>query len=238
MEFPHLGDNCSHSSCNQLDFLPMKCDSCLKNYCANHFRYEHHQCDGARKRDLQVPTCPLCSAPVPGKRGEAPDIAVSEHIDNDCQADPAKQRRNKIFTNRCTLKGCKNKEMVPLICAECSSNFCFRHRHSADHQCIGKVAAIKMRSEEAALSRMKAKQTTPLKRIQNTAISNTGLSPQIMFNEVQGTMSEDEALAHALALSLQTESQDSRNNSPSRRNPTVNQTQRVGGESSGRCIVS
>lgn len=37
--------------------------------------------------------------------------------------------------------------MVPLVCAECTSNFCFRHRHAADHKCIGKMAAIKKRSE-------------------------------------------------------------------------------------------
>lgn len=65
-------------------------------YSNNHFRYEYHQCEGGRRRDVQVPTCPLCSAPVPGKRGEEPDIAVSEHIDNDCQADPAKERRKKV----------------------------------------------------------------------------------------------------------------------------------------------
>ena len=38
----------------------------------------------------------FCSQPVPGKRGEAPDIAVGEHIDRDCQSDPAKQKRKVI----------------------------------------------------------------------------------------------------------------------------------------------
>jgi hypothetical protein len=37
--------------------------------------------------------CPLCNQPVPWKRGEAPDIAVGDHIDRDCQSDPAKQKR-------------------------------------------------------------------------------------------------------------------------------------------------
>lgn len=40
--------------------------------------------------------CPLCSKPVPWKRGEAPDIAVGDHIDRDCQSDPAKQKRKVV----------------------------------------------------------------------------------------------------------------------------------------------
>ena len=30
---------------------------------------------------VQVPVCPLCSAPVPTPRGTLPDIAVGAHID-------------------------------------------------------------------------------------------------------------------------------------------------------------
>jgi len=31
-EFPDLGEQCSHEECNQLDFLPYKCDGCHKVY--------------------------------------------------------------------------------------------------------------------------------------------------------------------------------------------------------------
>ena len=31
--------------------------------------------------------------PVQWKRGEAPDLAVGDHIDRDCQSDPAKEKR-------------------------------------------------------------------------------------------------------------------------------------------------
>lgn len=67
-------------------------------YSKDHIRYELHKCQSSYKKDIQVPVCPLCNQPVPWKRGEAPDIAVGDHIDRDCQSDPAKQKR-KVVTN-------------------------------------------------------------------------------------------------------------------------------------------
>ncbi|KAG5195495.1 hypothetical protein JEQ12_012784 [Ovis aries] len=33
MEFPDLGKRCSEKACRQLDFLPLKCDSCKQDFC-------------------------------------------------------------------------------------------------------------------------------------------------------------------------------------------------------------
>ena len=66
-------------------------------------------------QDNQVPVCPLCNAPVPVPRGQTPDIVVGRHIDDDCQSDPAKEKRNKIYTNRCSNKGCKTKEVCLML---------------------------------------------------------------------------------------------------------------------------
>ena len=62
------------------------------------------------QQDIQVPVCPLCNQPVPVKRGQQPDIGVSNHIDNECQSDKAIKKR-KVYANRCSLKGCKQKEV-------------------------------------------------------------------------------------------------------------------------------
>ena len=43
-----------------------------------------------------MPVCPLCSAPIPVRKGEPPDLVVGQHIDNDCQSDPAKERRKRV----------------------------------------------------------------------------------------------------------------------------------------------
>ncbi|KAG6454147.1 hypothetical protein O3G_MSEX008514 [Manduca sexta] len=228
MEFPHIGKNCSYKSCNKLDFLPMKCGACREVFCSDHFAYVKHECPEPNTRDVQVPVCPLCGAPVPGRRGEPPDIAVGAHIDNQCTSDPARERRNKVFTNRCSYKGCKTKEMVPLVCGECSLNFCLRHRHATDHACEGKLAAKRRQAAEAAMARMKAAEN----RNKQTA---QAAPPVTTFAEVQGTMSEDEALAHALALSMQENANiHARDNNFAR----ALTRQRVGGEQNSRCSVS
>lgn len=69
---------------------------CVKIFSSDHFAYVKHECPVPNNRDIQVPVCPLCSAPVPGKRGEPPDVAVGEHIDNQCTSDPARERRKKV----------------------------------------------------------------------------------------------------------------------------------------------
>lgn len=66
-------------------------------------------------------------------------------VDNDCQSDPAKSNR-KVFTNKCSVKGCKNKEVIPITCKECTNNYCLKHRHTTDHQCEGKAAAARKRN--------------------------------------------------------------------------------------------
>ncbi|KOB71430.1 putative zinc finger, AN1 type domain 2B, partial [Operophtera brumata] len=43
------------------------------------------------------------------------------------------------------------KEMVPLVCAECSLNYCLRHRHVTDHACEGKLAAKRRQAADVPL---------------------------------------------------------------------------------------
>ncbi|CAH0397153.1 unnamed protein product [Chilo suppressalis] len=227
MEFPHIGKNCSYKSCNKLDFLPLKCGACKEVFCADHFAYVQHECPAPQSRDVQVASCPLCGAPVPGRRGEPPDVAVGAHIDNQCTSDPATERRNKVFTNRCSYKGCKTKEMVPLICSECALNYCLRHRHATDHACEGKLAAKRRQAANAAMARLKA--------------AENKMSPPVTvstFSAVQGNMTEDEALAHALSLSLQ--EQNASSNAHARDNALARALarQRVGGEQNSRCTLS
>lgn len=174
MELPNVGKNCSKSECNKLDFLPIKCDACGSLFCDEHYTYTSHSCPNAYTKNNQVPVCPLCSKPIVVGKGQHPDFVVGIHIDNDCQSDPAKSRR-KIFTNKCNLKKCKNKEVIPVICNECSLNFCLKHRHPIDHNCEGQ----------------NAKQRWIFEAHRN------------MSHSVQGNISEDEALARALALSMQ-----------------------------------
>ncbi|XP_022110932.1 AN1-type zinc finger protein 2B-like [Acanthaster planci] len=172
--------------------------------------------------DVQVPVCPLCNKPIPVKRGEPPDIQVSQHIDSDCQSDPAKEKR-RVFSNKCSLKGCKQKELVPVLCSSCQRNFCLRHRHTADHDCKGFQGSGRIISKQgsAAINRASSHGATGGSAEPQKATSDKNLDrgrgerfvgshasqmhqhgttqPSTVF---QAALSEDEAMTRAIHMSL------------------------------------
>lgn len=227
MEFPDLGQHCDDPTCKQLDFLPMKCDSCTKTFCKDHFPYDIHGCPEAHRKNFQVPVCPLCNEPVPFKRGEVPDICVSQHLDRDCRSD----RRRKIYNNRCNKKGCKTKELVKITCDGCRLTFCLKHRLEVDHDCrvkaAGRPSPAASMAAAAAINRLQPSQNSNQSRITSFMTSSTSRNTVAASNprpmgstrvlstshpppisrpppglQPQG-LSEDEALAQAMSLSLQ-----------------------------------
>ncbi|XP_064608590.1 AN1-type zinc finger protein 2A-like isoform X2 [Liolophura sinensis] len=247
MEFPDLGKHCSESRCKQLDFLPMKCNACAKIFCGDHIQYNSHNCTESYKKDNQVPVCPLCNTPIPVKAGELPDVRVGQHIDSDCQSDPAKERR-KIYTNKCSHKGCKQKELVPVHCDKCRKNFCLKHRHELDHNCQGfEDSGRGMTSAgAAALFRSLTNKNKPSgsgggsgsstsakrsdTRPQSSLLSSIGgdlnrsrqqrqassRPASHTAQTLQNGMSEDEAMARALQLSMADSSRPAQPSQPSR----------------------
>ena len=51
----------------------------------DHHKYADHSCPESYKLDAQIPICPLCEKPVPNKPGQTPDLAVNEHLENNCK---------------------------------------------------------------------------------------------------------------------------------------------------------
>ncbi|KAK9534711.1 hypothetical protein VZT92_007141 [Zoarces viviparus] len=227
MEFPDLGEHCSEKTCKRLDFLPMRCDACQEIFCKDHITYATHKCMSSYKKDVQVPVCPLCDIPIPVKRGEMPDIKVGEHIDRDCKSDPA-QRKRKIFTNRCSKGGCKQKEMMRVTCDQCHLNHCLKHRHPLDHDCMtdGKPLSkpgysALMRAQGASSSSCSASASSGSRNsrpVSNGVVANsrahsagppqripTSVSAQNVIPAsaaFQAGMTEEQALQRALEMSL------------------------------------
>jgi len=234
-----MGSHCEEPSCKQLDYLPMKCDACSRLFCKDHLLYDDHTCSGKYKKDIQVPVCPLCSAPIPIARGAVPDLAVSAHIDQGC---PEKNKKEKVFKNRCHAvkhgKQCKKHELVACICSACQTNFCLAHRHPTDHDCKGAQPAA-ARAAAAAASRAPKQQQSAQSKVTDFftgPFRPTAAGPRVSSNpspaaaaalnrqagrgstsgrplmaatnarQVNG-MSEDEALAAAMAASLATSEQ-------------------------------
>uniref|UniRef100_A0AC11C224 Zinc finger AN1-type containing 2A n=1 Tax=Ovis aries TaxID=9940 RepID=A0AC11C224_SHEEP len=126
MEFPDLGKRCSEKACRQLDFLPLKCDSCKQDFCKD-VTYAAHKGPLAFTKDGQV-VCPPCNSPVPVRRGESPDVAVGAHTGGDCRRPPG-QETAKVFTSGC------RREMLRAACEECRGSLCLQHRRPLDHGC-------------------------------------------------------------------------------------------------------
>jgi len=100
-----MGQHCSEQSCKQLDFLPMKCDACVLVFCKDHLLYDLHNCASKYKKDVQVPVCPLCNSPVPVARGSLPDSAVSTHIERGCaRVTKEKVFNNACSKHKCKKK--------------------------------------------------------------------------------------------------------------------------------------
>ncbi|XP_017047613.1 AN1-type zinc finger protein 2A [Drosophila ficusphila] len=256
MEFPHLGQHCSEPTCNRLDFLPVKCDSCDKVFCASHYNYERHNCPSAHRKNVQVPICPLCREPVPTPPGVEPDVTVGQHIDQQC-----KSESKKIYTNRCHAKNCKRKELIPVTCSQCHLNFCLRHRHTSDHDCKpapvnpstssvsgGWQSIFKTSSDTRSMAAQAAERRRQAKPT-NSSTSNSNSNPRprpvqaTQVQNIQGNMSEDEALARALALSIMEQDDAAERN---RQAPTQNNPQQVAvggagnqqGNAKDKCLLS
>ncbi|BFZ14524.1 hypothetical protein BsWGS_17562 [Bradybaena similaris] len=208
MEFPRLGEQCTEPSCRQLDFLPMKCDACSKIFCRDHIVYATHDCPESYKKNKQVAVCPLCNLPCPAKKGELPDLVVGKHIESDCLSDPAKGRK-KVYTNKCSKRGCKKKELVPVVCDTCRLNFCFHHRHQQDHNCKGFQNSGRAVTRAGAAAIVRAQQISQDNVSHFLSSSPTNNSSRCL-NETKpeavaglpSLQNDDEAIARALQMSM------------------------------------
>jgi len=160
----------------------------------------------AYRKNVQVPVCPLCNAPVPGKADELPDIRVSRHIDSDCQSDRAVTHRKKVYTNKCSFKGCKGKELIPITCDRCMKNYCLRHRHIQDHGCSQMNSKPVGKAAMAALSRktpnVNSQSSIPNKNHNVHTSVPAGRSANCAQSSLQGNLSEEAALQMALQASM------------------------------------
>ncbi|KAL2630013.1 hypothetical protein R1flu_014699 [Riccia fluitans] len=128
--FPNLGAHCAEEYCHQLDFLPFKCDSCLKVYCLEHRSYKAHDCSKVDIKDKVVLICPTCEGTVKKVYGESEETTLKQHSEDGTCSRPTRKPR-------CPVKGCREqlKFSNTYHCKSCGSNTCLRHRFAADHAC-------------------------------------------------------------------------------------------------------
>ncbi|KAG6556131.1 hypothetical protein Mapa_002072 [Marchantia paleacea] len=131
--FPTLGAPCADEYCHQLDFLPFKCDSCLKVFCLEHRSYKAHECSKVNLKDNVVIVCPTCTGTVKKVAGESEEVTLKKHnLDDSCSSAgrPAPKAR-------CPVPRCREelKFSNTYSCKSCGSNICLKHRFASDHAC-------------------------------------------------------------------------------------------------------
>ncbi|KAI1176811.1 AN1-like zinc finger protein [Nemania sp. FL0916] len=116
-----IGKHCELAYCNQLDFLPFRCQSCSKTFCLDHRTEDAHKCAkkgvwAERKRQQQL------SRPAAGE---------------------GKRMRDYVSQKPCAATNCKTTIGTPLVpgvhCTSCNYDYCLKHRLREEHDCANKI---------------------------------------------------------------------------------------------------
>lgn len=139
-----IGTHCQYVYCNQLDFLPFRCESCRGTYCLDHRSETGHKCPkagewAARRRQANLSTPSLGAG------------RTRVEIEKPCASPTC---RTVIGTSLSTS----------VHCSTCNRDYCLKHRLKEDHDCknlvpIGARVSIfdsQASSAKSALGKLKA----------------------------------------------------------------------------------
>mmetsp|Transcript_144545 Transcript_144545/g.204487 ORF Transcript_144545/g.204487 Transcript_144545/m.204487 type:complete len:159 (-) Transcript_144545:367-843(-) len=132
--FSDCGKHCSDPYCKQQDLLPFDCDACGKAYCAQHIKYEAHQCSKGRSdKDRRVIMCPLCDMAIPCFANSDEQMLLEGHVASGACVPAVKSAKP-----RCPVKGCKEKLTFSnsCQCGSCGLKVCLKHRFEDQHECL------------------------------------------------------------------------------------------------------
>lgn len=113
-----MGKHCQYTYCNQLDFLPFRCESCKGTYCLDHRTETTHQCPhagewaAARRKAAALTSTTNASSP-----GKPTLLSASQCSHPSC----------KSYINTLTSVG--------VGCPTCNRQYCLKHRLKEDHSC-------------------------------------------------------------------------------------------------------
>jgi len=117
-----IGAHCQAPYCNQLDFLPFRCESCKSTFCLDHRTETAHKCPragawAAARRKFQTSSDSPSSTPLSSTTNK-PTLATGI---------------------QCSHPSCKTYihtlSSVGVGCPTCSREYCLKHRLKEDHAC-------------------------------------------------------------------------------------------------------
>ncbi|MCJ1380186.1 hypothetical protein MMC17_003289 [Xylographa soralifera] len=112
-----IGAHCQYTYCNQLDFLPFRCESCKHTFCLDHRMETAHKCAragewAAARRKATEPTTK--GIPLNGKPTPATGTQCSHP-------------QCKTYINTLSAVG--------VACQTCNRQYCLKHRLGEEHSC-------------------------------------------------------------------------------------------------------
>jgi hypothetical protein len=98
------------------------------------------------QQDVVAPQCPICGAIVTKNLRDvatgavSPDAAIDAHLNSGACTGPSSsatdgQPEGGKNTAACSMRGCKQREVLPLVCKGCDTVYCVKHRHGDSHAC-------------------------------------------------------------------------------------------------------
>lgn len=110
-----LGSHCQYTYCNQLDFLPFRCESCRGTFCLDHRSETGHKCPkagewAARRRRANIAKPSLGA----GK--------LMAEVEKPCASPDCKTVIGTSLT-------------TGVHCGTCNRDYCLKHRLNEDHNC-------------------------------------------------------------------------------------------------------
>ncbi|KAI9678232.1 MAG: hypothetical protein M1817_006177 [Caeruleum heppii] len=205
-----IGAHCQYQYCNQLDFLPFRCESCKATYCLDHRTETAHQ-------------CPHPGAWASARRKASLSNTTSNSTTSNSSTSPSSTRPLKP----CAHPPCNtplNTPRSPAIhCPTCNRSYCLKHRLLEDHACstltpIGArpassklpTAALQTDKARQALSRLRAwgkeKQTSIL-AARPAPKPSSGAARIVALNQLKRTAKGDEKIPPAQRLYLHIEAE-------------------------------
>ena len=106
---------------------------------------KHCHYKGCNQKDYLPFQCDACHIYLCREHAKYDDHECKEaHKKNNVLKEPRKCE--KLYKNKCDVKNCKRRELIPVTCTKCKKNYCFKHRHTQDHQCDARCPQKKMQS--------------------------------------------------------------------------------------------
>ncbi|MCJ1366040.1 hypothetical protein MMC16_005165 [Acarospora aff. strigata] len=140
-----IGSHCRYTYCNQLDFLPFRCESCKGTYCLDHRTETAHECPqagawAAARRKQQL------TSSSPSSTSKPTLLTATQCSHPQC----------KTYINTLTNVG--------VSCHNCNRQYCLKHRLREEHDC-SKLVPLGARTPSATAAKFDAQAQTEKARV-------------------------------------------------------------------------